>query len=83
MSLLSRHGGNSQFLPTGKNRAGTEIPFTRYRYRLVSSAVPASDLPSMNEEDRIQAVSQFLLQSPPGEINDVLNGIVELLFIYP
>jgi hypothetical protein len=28
-------------------------------------------------EERIQAVSQFLLQSPPGEINDVLNGTVD------
>ena len=31
----------------------------------------------MDAEERIQAVSQFLLQSPPGEINDVLNGTVE------
>ena len=30
----------------------------------------------MSTEERIQAVSQFLLQSPPGEINDVLNGTV-------
>jgi len=30
----------------------------------------------MEAEERIQAVSQFLLQSPPGEINDVLNGTV-------
>ena len=31
-----------------------------------------------NEEDqeRIETVSQFLLQSPPGEINDVLNGTI-------
>ena len=29
---------------------------------------------SMSTEERVQAVSQFLLQSPPGEINDVLNG---------
>ena len=29
---------------------------------------------SMTTEERVQAVSQFLLQSPPGEINDVLNG---------
>jgi capping protein alpha len=28
----------------------------------------------MSTEERVQAVSQFLLQSPPGEINDVLNG---------
>ena len=33
----------------------------------------------MEAEERIQAVSQFLLQSPPGEINDVLNGTVNLL----
>jgi capping protein (actin filament) muscle Z-line, alpha len=28
----------------------------------------------MDASERIQAVSSFLLQSPPGEINDVLNG---------
>lgn len=28
----------------------------------------------MDAEERIQAASKFLLQSPPGEINDVLNG---------
>ena len=28
----------------------------------------------MNTEERIQAASNFILQSPPGEINDVLNG---------
>ncbi|KAF7791418.1 hypothetical protein EIP86_002434 [Pleurotus ostreatoroseus] len=28
----------------------------------------------MNAEERIQAASKFLIQSPPGEINDVLNG---------
>lgn len=28
----------------------------------------------MDTEYRIEAVSRFLLQSPPGEINDVLNG---------
>ena len=32
------------------------------------------------EEQRIETVSQFLLQSPPGEINDVLNGTVDTLF---
>ena len=37
---------------------------------------------SMSEEDqkRIETVSQFLLQSPPGEINDVLNGTVDCVF---
>lgn len=30
----------------------------------------------MNLSERIQAVSKFLLESPPGEINDVLNGIL-------
>jgi len=29
----------------------------------------------MNSAERIQAASNFLLQSPPGEINDVLNGL--------
>ncbi|KAI0287971.1 F-actin capping protein alpha subunit [Russula brevipes] len=38
-------------------------------------------MPSMNvlAEERIQAVSQFLLQSPPGEINDVLNDVRVLI----
>jgi len=30
----------------------------------------------MEAPERIQAVSKFLLESPPGEINDVLNGIL-------
>ncbi|KAK7690305.1 hypothetical protein QCA50_006962 [Cerrena zonata] len=29
----------------------------------------------MDTEERIQAASRFLLQSPPGEINDVLNDV--------
>lgn len=29
---------------------------------------------TMDATERIQAASSFLLQSPPGEINDVLNG---------
>ncbi|KAH9480503.1 F-actin-capping protein subunit alpha-2 [Psilocybe cubensis] len=33
----------------------------------------------MDATDRIKAASQFLLQSPPGEINDVLNGAVQSL----
>jgi hypothetical protein len=37
----------------------------------------------MDAEERIQAVSQFLLQSPPGEINDVLNGTVDPLSYIP
>ena len=28
----------------------------------------------MDPAERIEAASKFLLQSPPGEINDVLNG---------
>ena len=28
----------------------------------------------MDADERIQAASKFLMQSPPGEINDVLNG---------
>jgi len=37
---------------------------------------------SMSEEDqkRIETVSKFLLQSPPGEVNDVLNGTVNCVF---
>lgn len=29
----------------------------------------------MDAQERIRAASKFLLQSPPGEINDVLNGM--------
>jgi hypothetical protein len=32
----------------------------------------------MEATERIQAASNFLLQSPPGEINDVLNGSLNL-----
>jgi hypothetical protein len=35
---------------------------------------------SISDQERIETVSQFLLQSPPGEINDVLNGTVDCLF---
>jgi len=31
--------------------------------------------PVMDSTERIEAASSFLLQSPPGEINDVLNGL--------
>lgn len=34
----------------------------------------------MEEQERIETVSKFLLQSPPGEINDVLNGTADSLF---
>jgi capping protein alpha len=34
----------------------------------------------MDASERIQAASSFLLQSPPGEINDVLNGLSSLLY---
>ncbi|PPQ89676.1 hypothetical protein CVT25_013863 [Psilocybe cyanescens] len=33
----------------------------------------------MDATDRIRAASQFLLQSPPGEINDVLNDIRNII----
>lgn len=33
-----------------------------------------SGRPKMSVDPRIAAASSFLLQSPPGEINDVLNG---------
>ncbi|KAI0795293.1 F-actin-capping protein subunit alpha [Irpex lacteus] len=33
----------------------------------------------MSAEDRIQAASKFLLQSPPGEINDVLNDVRNII----
>jgi capping protein alpha len=33
--------------------------------------------------DRIQAASSFILQSPPGEINDVLNGGSATHFLAP
>ena len=41
--------------------------------RLASATVQRSA--TMNSEERIQAASSFLLQAPPGEINDVLNGL--------
>jgi capping protein alpha len=34
----------------------------------------------MDASERIQAASSFLLQSPPGEINDVLNGLSPSLY---
>lgn len=33
----------------------------------------------MDSEERIQAASNFLLQSPPGEINDVLNDVRNII----
>lgn len=61
--------------------------------KLAKTVIPRSDLTrlqtspdttmaSMSEEDqkRIETVSKFLLQSPPGEINDVLNGTVDCAF---
>ncbi|OSD07566.1 F-actin capping protein alpha subunit [Trametes coccinea BRFM310] len=33
----------------------------------------------MDAEERIQAASKFLLQSPPGEINDVLNDVRNII----
>ncbi|OJT08057.1 F-actin-capping protein subunit alpha [Trametes pubescens] len=33
----------------------------------------------MDDADRIQAASKFLLQSPPGEINDVLNDVRNII----
>ena len=33
----------------------------------------------MDPAERIEAASKFLLQSPPGEINDVLNGVPPFL----
>jgi len=34
---------------------------------------------TMNSVERIQAASNFLLQSPPGEINDVLNDVRNII----
>ncbi|KAL5501674.1 CAP1 [Sanghuangporus vaninii] len=33
----------------------------------------------MDQQERIQAASKFLLQSPPGEINDVLNDVRDII----
>ncbi|EJC97914.1 F-actin capping protein, alpha subunit [Fomitiporia mediterranea MF3/22] len=33
----------------------------------------------MDQQERIQAASRFLLQSPPGEINDVLNDVRDII----
>jgi hypothetical protein len=55
----------------------------RSRFPQASGLRPHSTtMASMSEEDqkRIETVSQFLLQSPPGEINDVLNGTVDCVF---
>jgi len=52
------------------------------------SAVPESQLlplplartsKEMDAKERIQAASSFLLQSPPGEINDVLNDVRNII----
>lgn len=32
------------------------------------------DYQNMDQEERIALASKLLIQSPPGEINDVLNG---------
>jgi hypothetical protein len=40
------------------------------------------DPSTMDATERIQAASQFLLQSPPGEINDVLNGTICISFSF-
>ena len=34
-----------------------------------------NDNSDMDQQERIAAASRFLVQSPPGEINDVLNGM--------
>ena len=36
----------------------------------------------MDPQERIQTASKFLLQSPPGEINDVLNGSLLVYNLY-
>ncbi|KAJ3544047.1 hypothetical protein NM688_g5788 [Phlebia brevispora] len=38
-----------------------------------------SEAIAMDAEERIQAASRFLLQSPPGEINDVLNDVRNII----
>jgi hypothetical protein len=55
---------------------------SRFRLGLRGSDSLNTTMASMSEEDqkRIETVSQFLLQSPPGEINDVLNGTVDRVF---
>lgn len=42
--------------------------------RVAAGAIPHLTTLTMDPAERIQAASNFLLQSPPGEINDVLNG---------
>ena len=49
----------------------TPLPFP------LTAAVDAHTMVNVLAEERIQAISKFLLQSPPGEINDVLNGTVD------
>ena len=38
-------------------------------------------LSGMSTDPRIAAASSFLLQSPPGEINDILNGSIRYFCI--
>jgi capping protein (actin filament) muscle Z-line, alpha len=48
-----------------------------------AEVAPKKEVPSCNHirvmepEERVQAACSFILQSPPGEINDVLNGTLD------
>ena len=55
-------------LNTGR---GQQAPYSSL---LPPSSSSTSDWLNMDSVERIEAASKFLLQSPPGEINDVLNG---------
>lgn len=63
---------------TGPDRSISQGPSQGLR----SQTLLNTTMESMSEDDqkRIETVSQFLLQSPPGEINDVLNGTIDCVF---
>jgi len=61
--------------PRIRTEAGT--PELSYIYTVINC-----DSFIMDANERIQAASQFLLQSPPGEINDVLNGTICISFSF-
>ena len=56
-------------------RGRTKYTRLSSRRRHPAKEISTSSLATMNPAERIQAASTFLLQSPPGEINDVLNGV--------
>ena len=52
----------------------TTTPSVIYLLPATTPTLSAQEFANMDATERLQAASKFLLQSPPGEINDVLNG---------